>query len=234
MLRPARSESAVRSGRDSTGQLDRGVQYARRKRRTGQAGIPANRFCRDSSASHVSIRVRRRAVPSDFRRGPAAVRAPVEIRPRARGGTRGPAGHSSGSPALGRILRSRIFLPQVRPGADPGLRVRRHGARRRDVPARGVRSVPFGSYSRRQDPARRASAARDRPPVVRGPGDHAVVRRPLAKGGLRAVHGVRDARHALSARRDLEALLYISRTSRPPMPSMPRKAPRRFIRRSRT
>ena len=100
---------------------------------------------------------------------------------------RHPGRHPEGLRLLRGQVRDRLPVREVRPDLRPRVQRGRHGERRlRDVP-RGVR-LPLQD---RQGPHRaphRHRAPRARPHVVRRPGHHEVVERPVAQRVLRRVH----------------------------------------------
>ena len=81
-------------------------------------------------------------------------------------------------------IRPAVPVRQVRPGLRPGVQRRRDGERRLRDPARRVR-LPEPSDPRLLPGPRRHDPARAVPHVVRRPGDHALVGRPLAEGVVR-------------------------------------------------
>ena len=122
-------------------------------------------------------------------RAGAPVRAPLAARARAAARAGGAAPEPRGAALLREGVRAALPLRQVRPGADPRARLRRHGARRRHFPERIRSAVSL----RAEQPGPAAPCAAPLPrglaPVVRQPGHHALVRRPLAEGRLRQLHG---------------------------------------------
>ena len=106
-----------------------------------------------------------------------------------------PGGGRPRAPVPGRLLRHPVPGGQARPHRPSRLRVRRHGEP-------GLRDVPRDRAAGRRgqfEPARaragrRRRVARDRPHVVRRPGDHEMVERDLAQRSLRHLHGVDDGR----------------------------------------
>ena len=98
------------------------------------------------------------------------------------------------SPITGRLrgLRTQfgVALPvrQVRPGLRAGVQRRRDGERRLRHPARRV-PVPQQGHRRLAATTARHDPARAVAHVVRRPGDHALVGRPLAEGVLRHLVG---------------------------------------------
>ena len=111
-------------------------------------------------------------------------------------------------------MGSAVPIREVRLPPCTGFPVRRHGASRRGDVQRGSLHLPGAP-----DPAPEAGPVqchppRDRPPVVRRPGHHALVRRPLAQGRLRDLHGREGAERAGAHERGLEDLLPVA-TNRP-------------------
>ena len=83
-------------------------------------------------------------------------------------------------------LRRAVRVRQVRPVVRPGVQRRRHGERRRrDVPG-GLR-LPQQGHPRVLRASRGDRAARDGAHVVRRPGHHGVVGRPVAQRVVRDV-----------------------------------------------
>ena len=89
-----------------------------------------------------------------------------------------------------RLVRFPVPVSEARSRARAGVPLWRDGARRRDVPARGVGAVPVRAGRRATGAAPRAAPLpRDLAPVVRRSGHDAVVRRPVAQGRLRELPG---------------------------------------------
>ncbi len=96
--------------------------------------------------------------------------------------------HQAGAGLLPRPLRLPVPVRQVRPGVRAGVQHRRHGEPGlRDLP-RGVRLPRQGHRGLLRGPRQR-HPARDGAHVVRRPGHHGVVGRPVAQGVLRGLHG---------------------------------------------
>ena len=93
-----------------------------------------------------------------------------------------------------RLLRGRVRLPvpvpQVRPALRPRVQLRGHGEPGLRHLQRGLR-VPVAGHRRRLRAAGGDDPPRDGPHVVRRPGDHALVGRPVAQRELRHLHGQR-------------------------------------------
>ena len=124
-------------------------------------------------------------------------------------------------------------LGQVRFPAGPVVPVRRHGARRRDLLQRlGAAARPVGD-AEPEARARERHRARDRPHVVRGPRDDAVVQRRVDEGGLRQLHGGED-RQPVVSRRSTTSCGSSSRTTRRRTTSIAPPAPTRSASRSTT
>ncbi len=207
MLRRAVVQGARRGLDHGARRDDRARQHARgephRRRREPHAHAPLRGHAADA---HVPRLVRRGAL--------RVLRGTARARPRARGhrarslGPRTPRRRDRrGAPARARrLLRAAVSVPQARPRGGARVRRRRHGEP-------GARDLSRRAHAaRRADRPHLASArhvardrARARAPVVRRPGHHALVERPVAQRGLRHVDGERArARHvAPRARRPL-------------------------------
>ena len=108
---------------------------------------------------------------------------------------RRPAVHrdQAGLRLLPHALRDSVPVRQVRPAVRSRVQRRRDGERRRgDVP-RGL-CLPLPGHPRALRAARRDRAARDGAHVVRRPGDHALVGRPVAERVVRHLGERRSAR----------------------------------------
>ncbi len=121
-----------------------------------------------------------------------------------------PAGAADGRPRHRlpiRLLLPAVSLPQVRSRPHSRLPVRRHGARRRDLSQRRRRPLSLDADRERLLPPQHPRPSRDLPPMVRRPRHHALVRRPLAQGRLRAVHGLQSPGAIRARLEPMEALL---------------------------
>ena len=221
--RPGRREPALPLLRPA-GPQGAGAPHAHRAARAGPSSrtapsprraTPALRrrhrsLRRDQADQHVPDRVRGRALG-----GPRAwtvhgrthhrLRAPV-----ARGGGRPRHAARAQQPRArldGAVLRAALPVREVRLRAGAGVSVRRDGAPGRGLLQRGPLHLP-----RAADAAAPPRPLLDHPPrggapVVRRPGHDALVRRPLAQGGLRHVHGREGAGRPRAASGRVEDLL---------------------------
>ena len=102
-------------------------------------------------------------------------------------------GHPAGLRLLPRGLRRPLPVRQVRPAVRARVQGRRDGERRlRDVP-RGLH-LPVPGHRLRAGGPRRDDPARDGPHVVRRPGHHALVGRPVAERVVRHLGRARSRR----------------------------------------
>ena len=97
-------------------------------------------------------------------------------------------GHPAGVRLLPRGVRHQVPVRQVRPAVRARVQGRRDGERRRGHAARGLR-LPVAGHRLLPGGARRDDPARDGAHVVRRPGDHALVGRPVAERVVRHLGG---------------------------------------------
>src|SRR5438094_1804566 len=135
-----------------------------------------------------------------------AVRSQVAACARPYGSPRGAAAQSRVAALVRALLRLALSVSQVRPGARPGVRLRRHGACRGDLSARGSSAVSVHAQRNGHPRARAAPVPRDLTPVVRRFCDHALVRRLVAEGRVRQFHGCQGGRGAAPGAFGLERL----------------------------
>ncbi|CAK7284540.1 Membrane alanine aminopeptidase N [Streptomyces misionensis JCM 4497] len=126
---------------------------------------------------------------------PAGRDVPQGARPALRRGRRLP-DHQAGPGLLPRALRLPVPLRQVRPGVRAGVQPGRDGEPGPGDLPRGVRLPREGDAGVVRGP-RQCDPARDGAHVVRRPGHHGLVGRPVAEGVLRGLHG-----HVRQRRRD--------------------------------
>ena len=135
-----------------------------------------------------------------------ALRSQVAARARPHGGPRGATAQSRVAALVRALLRFALSVSQVRSGARPGVRLRGHGARRGDLSTRGCGAFSVHAQRNGHPRARAAPVPRDLAPVVRRFCHHALVRRPVAEGGLRQFHGGQGGRSASPGAFGLERL----------------------------
>ena len=162
----------------------------------GEAARPGPALALPAIAADVHLHHRGRGRPV-FRGPERARRHPAgHLLPPVAGRVPGPGRDLRGDPAglrlLPRRVRGTVRVRQVRPGVRAGVQGRRDGERGlRDVPG-GLR-VPLPGDRFRPGDARRDDPARDGAHVVRRPGHHALVGRPVAERVVRHL-GVRAGR----------------------------------------
>ena len=211
-VRPARHQVHVHLRRQGARIVARAVEHAGRRFRRGawgphrarHAGRPAGRgrapLAFRDHAGHVVV--------SDGAGDRPLRRAPLHLRqsrrPHHRHGpvlppdARGRAGarrrlpvrrDQEGLHLLRRPVGRALPVRQVRPGVRPRVQLRRDGEHRPGHRARPLHVLLEGQRLRPRGP-RPHPAARARAHVVRRPGDHEVVERPVAQRVLRHVHGL--------------------------------------------
>ena len=133
------------------------------------------------------------AVRRDRAQGPqpGTVRAPIDGAPARRPGGRNLRVDEPGTRLLRGAVRPALPVCQVRPGVRARIQLGRHGKRRLRDLQRGA-PVPRPADRQRAPQSRRNIPARAGAHVVRQPGDHALVERPVAEREFRDVRLVRD------------------------------------------
>ncbi len=196
LLRPARSQGAPHAVADGADRMARDRQRHHASGSTRPTRCVDVPLPRDRSAPHVSLRVRCRTMARVHGR-PAATRT-SGCAPRARARSRWircRRRSRSAHRVAPEVFRRAVSVPAIPVHAVAGVSVRRHGASGRHDVQRGVVHLPRAADAQ---PAARPTGddlSRGRAPLVRRRRDDALVRRPLAQGRLRHLHGGEDAGH---------------------------------------
>ncbi len=193
LLRAARSEGPLHPQRDRPGRLDRGGQHVGcggRRRRSRSTPDPVRR-----DAAHLDLpdRPGRRGLrpggrSADGHRGSAVGAVLPAVGRRAPGRRGDPGHHRRRVRRVREALRDHLPVRQVRPGLRARVQRRRDGERGLRDPAGRV-PVPQQGHGRVAGLPQEHDPARAVPHVVRRPGDHAVVGRPVAEGVVRHLVG---------------------------------------------
>ncbi|CAA9233334.1 MAG: Membrane alanine aminopeptidase N, partial [uncultured Corynebacteriales bacterium] len=188
LLRPARPQGHLRADGHRAGALGGRLQRPGRGGHRGHRRGAGGAVPHHSPALAVRDRAGRRAVPQGHRQ-PRRDR-PRRLLPRLAGRAPGrggdPAGHQAGLRLVPPGLRLPVPVRQVRPAVRAGVQRRRDGERGlRHVPGR--LRVPVEGHRLQLRAPRRDDPARDGAHVVRRPGHHAVVGRPVAERVVRHV-----------------------------------------------
>ncbi len=195
LLRPARPQGRLPRVGGRPGPLVGGERRGRGGPRAAARRAHPPRLRRDRSLQHlpdvgVRRRLRRRAGQPPWHPD-GHLLPPIALPPP---GRRAPVRHHQGGHRLLRgPLRPALPVRQVRPDLRARVQLGRHGERRRHRLHRHG-GLPRPAHRGQADPAGGVPDPRAGPHVVRRPGDHALVERPVAQRVLRLLRGLPGAR----------------------------------------